>query len=143
MEQLLLSGLNLELNIEQDEYIGAFTEEAGVRIDISNQGEMSFPREKGLSAAPGFATSIGIRKVGNSHLNCNQVLLYRLSQRICKEGSFSGKTRSTSFRPRLPGGWCAHLSSVPTAQVVGVWLGHCVMFLEKGTLLYLCFHQRV
>ncbi|CAH3139000.1 unnamed protein product [Pocillopora meandrina] len=56
-------GLNLELNIEQDEYIGAFTEEAGVRIDISNQGEMSFPREKGLSAAPGFATSIGIRKV--------------------------------------------------------------------------------
>lgn len=69
MEQVLLSGLNLELNIEQDEYIGAFTEEAGVRIDISNQGEMSFPREKGLSAAPGFATSIGIRKVGNSHLN--------------------------------------------------------------------------
>lgn len=56
-------GLNLELNIEQDEYIGAFSEEAGVRIDISNQGEMAFPREKGLSAAPGFATSIGMRKV--------------------------------------------------------------------------------
>ena len=56
-------GLNLELNIEQDEYIGAFTEEAGVRIDISNQGEMAFPREKGLSAAPGFSTSIGMRKV--------------------------------------------------------------------------------
>lgn len=58
-----LIGLNLELNIEQDEYIGAFSEEAGVRIDISNQGEMAFPREKGLSAAPGFATSIGMRKV--------------------------------------------------------------------------------
>lgn len=56
-------GLNLELNIEQQEYLGAFTEEAGVRIDISNQGEMPFPREKGLSAAPGFATSIGMRKV--------------------------------------------------------------------------------
>ena len=34
-----------------------------MRIDISNQGEMAFPREKGLSAAPGFATSIGMRKV--------------------------------------------------------------------------------
>ena len=34
-----------------------------MRIDISNQGEMPFPREKGLSAAPGFATSIGMRKV--------------------------------------------------------------------------------
>lgn len=60
---LLLSGLVLELNIQQQEYIGAFAEEAGVRIDISNQGEMSFPREKGLSAPPGFATSIGMRKV--------------------------------------------------------------------------------
>ena len=59
----LLIGLNLELNIQQDEYLGAFTEEAGVRIDISNQGEMPFPREKGLSAAPGFSTSIGMRKV--------------------------------------------------------------------------------
>ena len=61
-----LLGLNLELNIEQKEYIGAFTEEAGVRIDISNQGEMAFPREKGLSAAPGFATSIGMRKASIS-----------------------------------------------------------------------------
>ena len=59
----LLIGLNLELNIQQDEYLGAFTEEAGVRIDISNQGEMPFPREKGLSAAPGFSTSIGMVSV--------------------------------------------------------------------------------
>ena len=58
-----LKGLNLELNIQQDEYIGAFTEEAGVRVDITNQGEMAFPRERGLSAAPGFATSVGMRKV--------------------------------------------------------------------------------
>lgn len=56
-------GLVLELNIQQGEYLGAFTEQAGVKIDISNQGEMPFPREEGLSAAPGFATSIGMRKV--------------------------------------------------------------------------------
>ena len=37
-----------------------------MKLDISNQGEMAFPREKGLSAAPGFATSIGIRKASVS-----------------------------------------------------------------------------
>ncbi|XP_022808058.1 amiloride-sensitive sodium channel subunit alpha-like isoform X3 [Stylophora pistillata] len=56
-------GLSLELNIEQGQYIGSLTQEAGVRIDISDQGEMPFPLEKGLSLAPGYATSIGMRKV--------------------------------------------------------------------------------
>ncbi|KAM7446208.1 ligand-gated sodium channel [Porites harrisoni] len=58
-----LHGLSLELNIERGQYIGGITEEAGVRVDISNQGEMPFPFEKGLSIAPGYATSIGLRKV--------------------------------------------------------------------------------
>ena len=60
---ILSSGLNLELNIEQDEYLNSFTPEAGVRVDITNQGQMSFPLERGLSLAPGFATAIGLRKV--------------------------------------------------------------------------------
>ncbi len=58
------SGLSLELNIEQDQYIGALTQSTGVRIDISDQGEMPFPLDKGLSLAPGYETSIGMRKVG-------------------------------------------------------------------------------
>ena len=62
-------GLSLELNIEQEQYIGALTPEAGVRIHISDQREMPFPLDKGLSLAPGYATSIGMRKVGSiSHL---------------------------------------------------------------------------
>ncbi|KAL9986105.1 hypothetical protein ACROYT_G000185 [Oculina patagonica] len=56
-------GLSLELNIEQDQYIGALTQSTGVRIDISDQGEMPFPLDKGLSLAPGYETSIGMRKV--------------------------------------------------------------------------------
>ena len=60
---ILSSGLNLELNIEQDEYLDSFTPEAGVRVDITNQGQMPFPLKKGLSLAPGFATAIGLRKV--------------------------------------------------------------------------------
>ena len=56
----------LELNIEQHEFIGALSEEAGVKLDMSNQGEMPFPLERGLSIAPGFETSIGFRKVSES-----------------------------------------------------------------------------
>ena len=60
---VLSSGLNVELNIEQDEYLDSFTPEAGVRVDITNQGQMPFPLERGLSLAPGFSTAIGLRKV--------------------------------------------------------------------------------
>ena len=53
----------LELNIQQDEYIGPLTEKAGIRLDISRPGEMPFPLEKGFSIPPGFETSMGLRKV--------------------------------------------------------------------------------
>ena len=57
------AGLNLELNIEQEDYIGVLAPEAGIRMDISTQGEMPFPLERGVSLAPGYATMIGLRKV--------------------------------------------------------------------------------
>ena len=59
----LTAGLNLELNIEQEDYIGVLAPEAGIRMDISTQGEMPFPLERGVSLAPGYATMIGLRKV--------------------------------------------------------------------------------
>ena len=59
------TGLNLELNVEQEEYIGLMTPEAGIRMDISTQGEMPFPLERGISLSPGYATMIGLRKVRN------------------------------------------------------------------------------
>ena len=52
--------------MEQDEYIGLMTPEAGIRMDISTQGEMPFPMEKGISISPGYATMIGLRKVTHS-----------------------------------------------------------------------------
>lgn len=36
-----------------------------MRIDISDQGEMPFPLDKGLSLAPGYAMSVGMRKVSS------------------------------------------------------------------------------
>ena len=59
------TGLTLELNVEQEEYIGVMTAEAGIRMDISTQGEMPFPLERGISLSPGHATMIGLRKVRN------------------------------------------------------------------------------
>ena len=61
--RILYAGLTLELNVEQDEYVGLLTPEAGIRMDISTQGEMPFPMERGVSLAPGYATMIGLRKV--------------------------------------------------------------------------------
>ena len=58
-----LLGLNLELNIEQDEYLDHLTPEAGIKLDISSQGYMPFPLEKGLSLPVGFASTIGLKKV--------------------------------------------------------------------------------
>ncbi|KAL9986114.1 hypothetical protein ACROYT_G000194 [Oculina patagonica] len=55
-------GLNLELNVEQEEYIGVLSPEAGIKMDISTQGQMPFPLERGVSLAPGYATMIGLRK---------------------------------------------------------------------------------
>lgn len=56
-------GLNLEINIDQEEYIGQLTPQAGIRVDISKPGEMPFPLEKGVSLAPGYATMLGLRKI--------------------------------------------------------------------------------
>ena len=49
--------------MEQDEYIGSMTPEAGIRMGISTQREMPFPMEKGVSISPGYATMIGLIKV--------------------------------------------------------------------------------
>ncbi|PFX34958.1 Degenerin unc-8 [Stylophora pistillata] len=54
-------GLMLEMNIQQQEYLDT-TSGAGVRVDISDQGQMPFPLESGVSLAPGFSTMIGLKK---------------------------------------------------------------------------------
>lgn len=69
----MFTGLNLELNIQQEEYAKNYTE-AGIRVDISDIGEMPFPLEHGLSAAPGFATSVSIVKVTKTLLSNISVL---------------------------------------------------------------------
>lgn len=63
IQSLYFQGLILELNTEQNEYLGQLTQEAGIRVVVSKQGKMSSPLEKGFSIAPGYSTSVGIRQV--------------------------------------------------------------------------------
>ncbi|PFX34951.1 Amiloride-sensitive sodium channel subunit beta [Stylophora pistillata] len=74
-------GLILELNVEQEEYVGQMSPEAGIKLDISPHGEMPFPLERGLSLAPGYATMIGMRKAcRKSCLAYNQLKRCRCMQ---------------------------------------------------------------
>ena len=67
------SGLILEINIEQHEYIGQLTQEAGMRVLISKQGEFPSPLEKGFSISPGYSTSVGMRQVFNYLINIENI----------------------------------------------------------------------
>jgi len=51
------------MDIEQHEYIDQLTQTAGAAVLISPRGQMPFPYEEGLSLAPGYATSMGLRMV--------------------------------------------------------------------------------
>jgi hypothetical protein len=55
--------LVLQLNIEDHEYLGELSEEAGVRVVLHEPGSMYFPFEEGFSVTPGMATSVGLTKV--------------------------------------------------------------------------------
>nr|XP_006813343.1 PREDICTED: degenerin mec-10-like [Saccoglossus kowalevskii] len=63
LNDLLFDCLNLELYIEEKEYISDLQESSGVRIVIHDQNEMPFPEDDGFMAAPGFLTSVGLRMI--------------------------------------------------------------------------------
>lgn len=56
-----VSGLTLEVYLEQDEYVGSLAPDAGIRLTIHNQTAMPFPEENGINLAPGFKTGIALR----------------------------------------------------------------------------------
>lgn len=57
------TGLTLDLFIDQAEYIPSLSQEAGVRVLLTSQRNIPFPVDEGFTISPGFATSIGLRKV--------------------------------------------------------------------------------
>ncbi|KAJ7385275.1 ligand-gated sodium channel [Desmophyllum pertusum] len=56
-------GLTLDLFVNQNEYIPSLSQEAGVRVLLTAQRNIPFPVDEGFTVSPGFATSIGLRKL--------------------------------------------------------------------------------
>ena len=52
----------MDIFIDQAEYTD-LTDEAGVRVVLTDQTRMPFPFDEGFSVPTGFSTSVGIRKV--------------------------------------------------------------------------------
>jgi hypothetical protein len=57
------TGLELLLNIAQDDYVPDVGVVAGVRVSIHEQNEMPFPDELGFTAMPGYATVASVTQV--------------------------------------------------------------------------------
>ncbi|KAJ7385395.1 ligand-gated sodium channel [Desmophyllum pertusum] len=105
------NGLLLEINVEQNEYNGELTKDAGIRVHIGKPGKVPFPYEKGFSVGPGSATSVGMKMVKIKRVDpfkngscmgqdgLKQDNLYRLkynasySTTACKESCLSDKQK--------------------------------------------------
>ncbi|KAJ7385276.1 hypothetical protein OS493_016347 [Desmophyllum pertusum] len=55
------SGLEMDIFIDQGQYT-SLTDEAGVRVVLTDQTRMPFPFDEGFSVPTGFSTSVGVRK---------------------------------------------------------------------------------
>ena len=64
-----VSGLSMEIYVDQLEYLQDLSDAAGVRLVIHNQTRMPFPEDEGFSIMPGTRTSVGIERV-----RCNVVM---------------------------------------------------------------------
>ena len=61
-------------------------------MDISTQGEMPFPLERGVSLAPGYATMIGLRKVNTTIKQSTekaQLVYIRIQKKPCNWRNFA------------------------------------------------------
>lgn len=67
MNKLTYVGLSLFLFLEQEEYMDRIASAAGARVTIHEFDHEPQPEEKGFYVAPGFTTSISLRKVRRSN----------------------------------------------------------------------------
>ncbi|XP_028418268.1 amiloride-sensitive sodium channel subunit alpha-like [Dendronephthya gigantea] len=91
-------GLVLQLDIEENEYIGELSNEAGVRVVLHEQGVMHFPYEEGFSVAPGMATSVGITKTMMKRLDrFDDGSCFDKSVQLAKDNLYRGKQNITRY----------------------------------------------
>ncbi|EDO31700.1 predicted protein, partial [Nematostella vectensis] len=63
METVLKDRLTLDLFIDQEQYLIPLSQEAGVKVLLSDQRNVPFPFTDGFSVQPGVSASVGIRKL--------------------------------------------------------------------------------
>jgi len=68
----------MDIFINQREYI-KLTDEAGVRVVLTDQARMPFPFDEGFSVPTGFSTSVGIKKVTNNRSSARNNLSIKLT----------------------------------------------------------------
>jgi len=56
-------GLELTVSIDQQDYVKAAGETAGLRLVVHSADRLPFPEDEGLTISAGRTTSIGLRKV--------------------------------------------------------------------------------
>ena len=68
---LILTGLSLELYLEQHEYIPQLTETLGYNVVVHHQDNMAYPEDHSILITPGAKTHISITRVRSVHTILN------------------------------------------------------------------------
>ena len=99
------NGLQLELKVNQGDYIGTFAGDAGIKISVHPQSEPPLPDELGIAVPPGNNAFISFKKhtvKDNTRINCRQahdisdwnflqLTKYNYSQAACLTDAFLTK----------------------------------------------------
>ena len=88
------SGLTLDLFVNQDEYIPSLSQEAGVRVLLTDERSIPFPVDEGFTVSPGFATSIGLRKVCLVNIFCAQFISVTVLKKPKQEIKYGRQLRT-------------------------------------------------
>ncbi|KAJ8029185.1 FMRFamide-activated amiloride-sensitive sodium channel [Holothuria leucospilota] len=67
-QESCLTGLTLEMYIEQTEYVGEIQSAAGIRVTVHPHNMMPFPEDNGVSVSPGQQTALGLKRVKVRHI---------------------------------------------------------------------------
>lgn len=59
----ILAGIELTLNLAQNEYVASIGAKAGAVVVIHQHATMPFPEDEGVFAPPGMLTSIATKRV--------------------------------------------------------------------------------
>lgn len=66
-KDVLRSGLEIELNIEEQQYI-SLTKSSGIRLVVHNPNELPHPEENGINVSPDFETHVAVTKISHKRL---------------------------------------------------------------------------